>query len=76
MAQDFIDHGVVPKKSLILEPPKIDSEFYLPYIMGYFDGDGTIYKTNSNTEFTIGFIGSKATIEWINEVIGLNAKLE
>ena len=76
MAQDFIDHGVVPKKSLILEPPKIDSEFYLPYIMGYFDGDGTIYKTNHNTEFTIGFIGSKATIEWINEVIGLNAKLE
>ena len=76
MAQDFIKHGIVPKKSLILEPPKIDKEFYLPYILGYFDGDGTIFKYNNDTEFTIGFVGSLETIKWINEVLGLNAILE
>lgn len=76
MAQDLINLGIVPKKSLILEPPKIEPQYYLPYILGYFDGDGTIYKTNHDTEFTVGFIGSLPTISWINEITGLNATLE
>lgn len=76
MAQDFIDKGIIPRKSWSLEPPKIQEEFYLPYIMGYFDGDGTIYKTNKDTVFVMGFIGTKPTIMWINEYLGMNATLE
>lgn len=76
MAQDFIDKGIIPRKSWSLKPPKIQEEFYLPYIMGYFDGDGTIYKTNKDTAFVMGFIGTKPTIMWINEYLGMNAALE
>lgn len=77
MAYDLIDKNIVPRKSLILKPPKIDEQYYLPYIMGYFDGDGSIYKTGKNhLEFGIEFIGSLETISWINQVLNLNAKLE
>lgn len=76
MAQDFINHGIVPRKSLVLQPPLIDEKYYLPYILGYFDGDGTIYKFNQDKEYNIGFIGSYDTISWINQIIGLNATLE
>lgn len=76
MAQDLINKNVVPNKSLILQPPNISEEFYLPYILGYFDGDGTIYKFNNNTEYNIGFIGSYDIINWINKIINLNATLE
>ena len=48
MAFDLIDKGVVQRKSLILEPPKIDEQYELPFILGYFDGDGSIYKTKQN----------------------------
>ena len=74
MAQDFIKHGIVPKKSLILEPPKIDKEFYLPYILGYFDGDGTIYK--SSTNFIIGFVGTEEILTWIKQELSVDNKLE
>ena len=76
MAQDIIDHGIVPRKSLILEAPRIKEEFYFPYILGYFDGDGSIYKFNNDTEYCINFIGSHGTITWINQVLNLNATLE
>lgn len=76
MAQDLIKLGIIPAKSLVLEAPKIDEKYFLPYILGYFDGDGTIFKFNNNTEYGIGFTGSYGTITWINEVLQLNAKLE
>ena len=50
MAQDFIACGVPNKKSLILKPPLIESKFFLPFILGYFDGDGSIFEFNNHTE--------------------------
>jgi len=74
MAQDFIDKGVPPRKSLILKPPIIDKQYYLPYILGYFDGDGSIFKANN--EFGINFVGTKEMLNWINQTLGMEAKLE
>lgn len=75
MSQDLIDKGVVPRKSLILKPPKIDKEFYLPFILGYFDGDGSIYKTNQNN-YGISIEGTKEILEWINNQLNITNKLE
>ena len=75
MVSDLIDKGVVPRKSLILEPPKIKEEFYLPYILGYFDGDGSIFQTK-NKEFGINFVGTKETLEWIKRTLKMNNPLE
>lgn len=50
MARDFIKAGVPNKKSLILKPPFISENLYLPYILGYFDGDGSIFSFNNGKE--------------------------
>lgn len=76
MANDMISHGVTPRKSNTLDIPKIDEKFFLPFLLGFFDGDGTIYKFNNNTEFTIGFIGTYNMMNWINSLLEFNAKLE
>ena len=75
MAQDCINCGVVQNKSHLLEKPNIKEEYYLPYILGYFDGDGSIYET-SNGEFGINIIGTRKNIEWINEILQVSQKLE
>ena len=58
MVNDLINKGVIPRKSLILQPPNIEEKYYLPFILGYFDGDGSIYQ-NSNNEFGISIVGTK-----------------
>ena len=75
MIQDIIDKGICPRKSLILKPPKIDKKYYLPYILGYFDGDGSISESK-NKEFLISFVGTKETLEWINSLLSISNFLE
>lgn len=75
MSQDLINVGVVPKKSLILQPPKINSELYLPFILGYFDGDGSIFETKQKN-FGISFQGTKEILEWINSILLISSHLE
>lgn len=78
MAHDLIDKGIVPRKSQRLNKPLINEDFYLPYILGYFDGDGTIYKLNNDNGiiYVAGFIGTYETIDWINKYLKLNATIE
>lgn len=75
MSTDLIDKGIVPNKSLILKPPKIDEKYWLPYILGYFDGDGSIYKTVQGT-YGISFEGTKETLQWINNILTISNTLE
>lgn len=77
MSQDLSNIGIVPKKSLILKPPKIDSQFYLPFILGYFDGDGSIYLNSSKEiNYGISFEGTKEILEWINSLLNISSNLE
>lgn len=78
MAHDLINKGIVPRKSQRLNKPLINEDFYLPYILGYFDGDGTIYKLNNDNGiiYVAGFIGTYETIDWINKYLKLNATIE
>ena len=46
ISNDLIDKGIIPNKSLILQPPSILPKFYKSFILGYFDGDGSISKTS------------------------------
>lgn len=73
MCKRLIDLGVVPRKSLVCEIPKIKKEFIRHFIRGVFDGDGSIglYKrkkyNNEVPKFTI--CGSKKMIEDIQLVL-------
>lgn len=75
MIQDIIDKGVCPRKSLTLKPPKIDKKYFLSYILGYFDGDGSISELK-NKEFSISLVGTKETLEWINSLLSISNFLE
>lgn len=76
ISNDLIDKGILPNKSLILQPPKISKEFYKPFILGYFDGDGSISKTSQYNNYSISIQGTKEILTWICEVLNWDAKLE
>lgn len=76
MAEDFVKHGVPNKKSLILKPPIIEEKYFLPYILGYFDGDGSIYKTSQHHNYGLNIEGTKEVLEWINSILHISDKLE
>lgn len=55
MRRDLIKHGVVPAKSLIIEPCKsIPVDLSSHYWRGVFDGDGSIYPVNRETAILTG----------------------
>ena len=76
ISNDLIDKGVLPNKSLILQPPKISKEFYKPFILGYFDGDGSISKTSQYNNYSISIQGTKEILLWICKILDWEAKLE
>lgn len=72
MTTDLIRHGIFPRKSLILMPPKIDSYLNRFFILGYFDGDGGINFSNISTRNNVfqsnfAFTSTKEVCDWIAE---------
>lgn len=47
MAEDLEQWNIVPRKTYIFETPNIPLDLYSHYFRGYFDGDGSIYFTNT-----------------------------
>ena len=67
--QDLKIYGIIPQKTFSLQPPLfLKKEFWIDYIRGYFDGDGTVW---GNDHFEgLSFVGaSKPVIEWIKNVL-------
>ena len=66
---DLAIYSIIPQKTQMLKPPYfLKEEYWIDYIRGYFDGDGSIYTVGENS---IGFeiVGaSKDLIEWIRLV--------
>lgn len=66
---DVIANGVVEQKTNILEPPKlIPYNLIKYYILGYFDGDGSIYKNDKNRDssYAISFVSTDAVLEFMS----------
>lgn len=76
ISNDLIDKGIIPNKSLILQPPNIPENFYKPFILGYFDGDGSIYKTSQYNNYNISIQGTQEILKWICKELNWDAKLE
>lgn len=52
--KDLAQYNIIPKKTYSFNfPEKIKEEFYLDFIRGYFDGDGTICKAGNSIRFSI-----------------------
>ena len=76
ISNDLINKGIVPNKSLILQPPHISEQFYKPFILGYFDGDGSISKASQYNNYNISIQGTQEMLTWICQVLNWDANLE
>lgn len=68
--KDLAIYNIIPNKTFTLLPPTyLDKKYYIDYIRGYFDADGTIYYNSNNYKYGFEIVGaSKAMIEWIRGV--------
>lgn len=65
---------ITTKKSLTCYiSEKIPQEYLIHFIRGYFDGDGSITKTTTDT---INFLGTKKTLEFICEYFFTHHKIK
>ena len=76
ISDDLSNKGILPNKSLILQPPIISEDFYKPFILGYFDGDGSISKASQYNNYSISIQGTKEILTWIGEVLDWDVRLE
>ena len=47
LAKGLINQGCVPRKSLIIQYPKIPDELQWSFVLGYFDGNGSVFKSKT-----------------------------
>ena len=68
--KDLFIYNIVPNKTFILQPPThLDNQFYIDYIRGYFDGDGSICVNLKEYKNSFEIVGaSKNLMEWIRNV--------
>lgn len=70
MKKDLTHYSIVPAKTFILQPPELlKEEYYIDYIRGYFDGDGTIYICNDGSCGASIVGASKPMMEWIRKIL-------
>jgi hypothetical protein len=77
LCNDLINLGCVPKKSLILKYPTINSIYDRDFIRGVFDGDGCMYFGHGTRQWSI-YSGSEQFIAKIHEILlqkGIGVKL-
>lgn len=68
--KDLSQYGIIPQKTFNLKPPyKLKKEYWIDYIRGYFDGDGSVYITKNNYNTITWEIGSatKEILEFIRD---------
>lgn len=65
----MVNFNIIPKKTLINIPPNINEDINkLSFIIGLFDGDGTIYK-DKNGDIRITFLGTYEILEWVKHTL-------
>lgn len=65
---DLVNQGVYEHKTNIIQKPNIERQFYAPFILGLFDGDGSIFLNHSKYPFySINFMGTIDIIEFIQD---------
>lgn len=69
LARDLVAHGLTSPKSLTLEFPSIPREFISDFVLGYFDGDGSIWIETKTRKVRISFCGTEAFLSHLARVI-------
>lgn len=71
--QTLEQYGITPKKTLTLKPPiKLTSKYWIDYIRGYFDGDGSVNLINNKGDLSLRWQicgANKDFLQWIIDVL-------
>lgn len=68
MYDDLMSYGVFENKTNIIKKPNIDSKMFRYFILGYFDGDGSIYKNNGKYPFySISIVGTDSLLSFVHD---------
>ena len=69
--KDLAIYNIVPAKTFILKPPTyLNKKYFISYLKGYFDGDGTIHVHPKTNKGDVKFCGaSYEVIRWIKDVL-------
>jgi predicted XRE-type DNA-binding protein len=71
---NLVKNGVEPRKSKILKfPDDLKKELIRHFIRGYFDGDGSVYT--SNTSNGVSFVGTERFLESLKINLPTNSKV-
>ena len=65
------EYSIVPNKTFIIEPPyKLDKKYFIDYIRGYFDGDGSVNYLSSNDALRWQICAAnKEILQWMIDVL-------
>ena len=65
--KDLSHFGIIPEKTFQLKPPLfLNKKYWIDYIRGFFDGDGSISECNCTVQWKIGS-ASKSILDWIRD---------
>lgn len=76
LVDDIKKWNIIENKTKICNFPfQIPKNFYIDFIRGYLDGDGSIYFDKTTKQYRICFVGTKNIIESINLILNKSNKL-
>ena len=62
--------NIVPNKTFIFQPPKVPKKYWSSFLLGFFDGDGSIAKCS--TSYAVEFISSsRAMILYVKHILDI-----
>jgi hypothetical protein len=73
MVQDLIALGIGPRKSNTLEWPRIPETFVIPFLLGYFDGDGSFNRRKDRDAWQWMLLGTLPFLMVARDIIQRHA---
>jgi hypothetical protein len=72
IVSDLLSLGIKPNKTQLVEYPtekQVPKEYISSFILGYFDGDGSISIRSNNSTYVINIIGTQHLLKGIQKVL-------
>jgi hypothetical protein len=78
MVHDLVSLGITPRKSNTLVWPRISEAFAIPFLLGYFDGDGTFTPRAGRRDYQWQLLGTLDFLctarDYIQRYVGVTLK--
>jgi hypothetical protein len=76
MFQDLVALGIGPRKSNTLEWPNVPEPFVIPFLLGYFDGDGSFTQRKNRNAYQWLLLGTYPFLVVARDIIQHRARVK